>query len=278
MLILFFTACQDFAEPPPPIGGSLSVLTYNVHGLPSLVTGDNTNQRIATIGPLLNDFDVIGLQEVFNNTHHDTLVAKSTHATHLAFSDKKFGRPSSSGLSIFSGAKLVAHHHEHYEHCYGTLSNSSDCMAAKGFQIARLELSPTVTIDVLNTHMDAGSALKDQQARETQIEQMITTVTTWSANQPMILMGDLNLHPEVPTQQKSILRLMKALNLQDSCEQTGCTETKHIDRILYRSSPKLQLSVQQWKNEPAFFDTKGAPMSDHPALSARFSWQKTPEE
>ena len=39
------------------------MLTYNIHGLPPEVTGDDTTGRIEQITPLLSDYDVVGLQE-----------------------------------------------------------------------------------------------------------------------------------------------------------------------------------------------------------------------
>ena len=63
IVILTLLGCSDTESKAEPTSGTLSVLTYNIHGLPPEVTGDDTTGRIAQITPLLSDYDVVGLQE-----------------------------------------------------------------------------------------------------------------------------------------------------------------------------------------------------------------------
>ena len=278
MLFFLLLGCQDPKRSDFSSEGNLSFLTYNVHGLPEQITGDNTSERISSIGPLLNQFDVVGLQEIFDDEDHQTLVANSTHQTHLRFSEKiEDSRFYGSGLSIFANGVVDKFQHEHYEDCNGITDASGDCLASKGFQLARIKLQEDFEIDVLNTHLEAGGGEEDHQIRISQVEHIITTCSDWSSNRPLLFLGDTNLHPSDSTEAQLIEELMEALNLQDSCEQVDCGEINHIDRILYRSSSELQISISQWQNEPNFYDENNIPLSDHLAISVSIAWQKNTE-
>ena len=67
-MILIWLACSD---PASKEVWELEVLTYNVHGLPSVVTGDDTEERIQQIAPLLSSYELIGLQEDFMEEQHE---------------------------------------------------------------------------------------------------------------------------------------------------------------------------------------------------------------
>ena len=66
------------ADSSQPQYGNLTVLTYNVHGLPSVITMDDTPGRLRQIAPLLSDYDIVGLQEDFDDTNH-MMLAGSGH-------------------------------------------------------------------------------------------------------------------------------------------------------------------------------------------------------
>ena len=209
MLFFLLLSCQDSKNPPSPSTGNLSILTYNVHGLPEEITGDNTSERILSIGPLLNQFDIVGLQEIFDDQDHQSLVDNSTHQTHLRFAETvEETRFYGSGLSIFANGELNDFHHEHYENCFGTVDNSGDCLASKGFQLATIKTTDGLVIDVLNTHLEAGGGDADLEARESQIEQIITAVSDWSTDRPFLFLGDTNLHPTDPVDAELIAYLM----------------------------------------------------------------------
>ena len=83
MLPLLF-ACTDppASDPPVETEGTLSLLTYNVQGLPDALTdSDRPNtERMSTIAPLLEDYDIIGLQEDFDPDNH-ALLTDTSHST-----------------------------------------------------------------------------------------------------------------------------------------------------------------------------------------------------
>jgi hypothetical protein len=64
--------------------------------------------------------------------------------------------------------------------CYGTLSNSNDCLTPKGFTFYRARLDHGVYVDVYNIHADAGDAAEDINARTKNIKQVADFVNTVS--------------------------------------------------------------------------------------------------
>src|SRR5829696_5074192 len=77
-------------DPDPPASGELSVLSYNVAGLPQEISTVNPQEHIPLISPLLEDYDVVLTQEDFDwwvpaldtfdfAHYHERLRAQTTH-------------------------------------------------------------------------------------------------------------------------------------------------------------------------------------------------------
>ncbi len=268
--LLVLMAC---VEEPQPSSGSFSALTYNVHGLPPEITGDDTSARMVEIAPLLNGFAIVGLQEDFDDQNHELLENASDHQTAARFDEALEGRAYGSGLAFFADYAEQQRVHEHFTACHGTLDNASDCLASKGFQRLRLELGGEASLDVYNTHLEAGGSDEDNSARQAQVEQVLLAIDTWSQGRALLFLGDYNLHDDEEPDATLLARLLDEAQLQDACEYVDCEEPGHIDRLLFRSGDSLTLSAQAWANEPAFVDSQGAPLSDHDAISAQFAWE-----
>lgn len=251
--------------------GQLSLLTYNVHGLPEGITGDDTSARMVQIAPLLNQFDLVGLQEDFMDDNHSTLEDQSTHDYHHRFSTPLEDRAYGSGLATFSNPTVLSAEGIYYSSCYGTFDGASDCLASKGFQWIRLQLGSAV-LHVYNTHMEAGGGEEDEAARTANVNELVAHITENTGDEALIFMGDTNLHPDDPIDVPLIDTLMGSTSLVDSCEAVGCEELNHIDRILFRPSSTLLLTPLTWVNEPQFFDSDSVPLSDHPAISVSIEW------
>src|SRR5688572_9205296 len=99
MLLLAACSPDPPAEEPPPTSGQLDVLSYNVHGLPPSITGDDTEARMAQIGPLLGGFDLVGLQEVWQEEYHAILDEAVDYATRDRYTGKLEDRAYGMGLS-----------------------------------------------------------------------------------------------------------------------------------------------------------------------------------
>ena len=55
----------------------ISVVTYNVHGLPESVAGTHPKDNMPLISPLLNDYDIVAIQEDF--FYHHLLASSIAH-------------------------------------------------------------------------------------------------------------------------------------------------------------------------------------------------------
>jgi endonuclease/exonuclease/phosphatase family metal-dependent hydrolase len=270
-VLLSLLAC---AASPETSGGFVAA-TYNVHGLPPEITGDDTAARMAQIAPRLDRWDVIGLQEDFDDDNHDTLAAGVDYASEVRFdelveSDRFYGP----GLATFARFPEQDRLQEHFEACYGTLDNASDCLASKGFQALRLELAEGgATVDLYDSHLEAGGGDEDNAARETQVDQLIAAMNGWSAGRAVIFLGDTNLHEDDPADLPVIERWLEEAGLTDACGAVDCEGPGDIDRIFFRSGDEVSLEVLGWADEGAdFVDDRGEPLSDHDPISAQIAW------
>ena len=274
MILAWILGCAPSLEPAT---GSLSAITYNVHGLPPEITGDDTASRLVAIGPLLPPFDIVGLQEDFDDENHAALVASVDHPTQVRFAEALADRVYGSGLAVLSHLAEESHFQEHYEDCNGVLDSASDCLASKGFQVVRLELAPGATVDVYNTHLEAGGGTEDHAARTQHVQQLLDSLANRSADRAVIFLADTNLHASDALDAPLLTQLLEEGGLVDSCAEVGCAEPDHIDRILIRNSTEVSLQVSGWEVRPEFVDGEGMDLSDHPAISAAMDWAYDPE-
>ena len=243
--------------------GSLRALTYNVHGLPPEITGDDTSGRMEAIAPLLEGYDLIGLQEDFDDDNHAVL-ATTSHPVKVRFSelyddDRFYG----SGLAVFSTELALGHHNEHYTQCNGFTDGASDCLASKGFQVVRIALGAG-EVHVYNTHMEAGNGDEDDAARASHVDQLFASMDQTS--ETILFLGDTNLGDDDPEDAVEIARL-KDYGLQDGCELIGCDEPGRIDRFMVLNQGSVTLSIESWSVEEQFED-----LSDHDAIATTWSW------
>jgi len=204
-----------------------SLASYNIHGLPMIMTFDETYKRMKEISEVMNtqNVDVINFQEDWTTHGNNILISNlekyswNQRLTEFTHTYSIFG----SGLLQMSKNIPVNSSQIVYTDRYGY----DDMWANKGFQIMRLG-----NIDIYNTHMDAGKTSGDSQAREKEINQLIEYATTWSHGRAIIIGGDTNLHA---SDVDSYDTLINSLNL------TEITNQSHIDKFLYRNSTDTQL-------------------------------------
>ncbi len=259
--------------PSGPSKGELSVLTYNVHGLPDQITGDEGIPRMTGINPLLDRFDLIGLQEDFLDENHEILVDGLDHETLVWFDEVVGDAQLGSGLAALARYPVSDEHLEHFDACHGYVDAASDCLASKGFQILRVKLGPGATVDWYNTHHEAGGSEEDNVARLIGVNQIVAQMQTFSAGNAILFTADTNLKWSDPEDLEA-LNLLYGNDLLDTCVETGCPDDDHIDRILFRSGGGVTLEAKSWTEEPDFFDDAGVPLSDHPAISSVIAWSK----
>jgi endonuclease/exonuclease/phosphatase family metal-dependent hydrolase len=263
---------KSVVEEPVASEGQFTVLTYNVHGLPSLITGDDTPGRMTQIAPRLGAWDILGVQEDWDGSNHEELISAVDHETRLWFDDAVLGRVYGSGLATLARFSMLSQEGVHFSTCEGTLDGASDCLASKGFQMTRIAVG-TESVDVYNTHLEAGGSAADHASRQTQVQELLTFMAERSAGRAIVFTGDFNLHALDMADAELLARLTDEGGLTDACDAVDCLETEHIDRVWVRSSDAIQLVPTGWSNVSAdFLDEEGVDLSDHPPISVSLMW------
>lgn len=272
-LFFFLFACTAPQNTSLPDEGSFSVLTYNVHGLPPEVTGDETSVRIAQIATFLSDFDIVGLQEDFSDENHERIASTVRHPYQNRFNQKlSEDRYYGSGLSALSYFPIAAVQNTHYDSCHGYIDASSDCLASKGFQLIELMLTDGHSIHLYNSHLEAGGSDEDLQVRQQQVTKLIDSLQGYSADKAVIFVADTNLHSTDADDVLLLEQLEAEGGLSDACLSVSCPESNHIDRIFYRNGPMIEFTVNEWIRDQRFVDDNGVDLSDHPAIVATIDW------
>jgi len=278
--ILWASVCASAAGAEP-----VSVATYNVAGLPTQVTPETPEVNNALISPLLNQFDLALVQEDF--FYHADLIAEDTHP-YLSVKDTTDvpGLPMlmlGDGLNRMSWSPFEAHTRVTWNDCFGELSNGSDCLAPKGFSVARHEIVSGHFVDVYNLHSDAGSEPPDLEARRANLRQLYTYIQANSSGEAVIVMGDTNSRY---TREGDVLpEFLDETGLQDVWIElvrsgdlppigpslSNCVDGERdvadcevVDKIFYRASQALPITALAYEVlDTEFVDELGEPLSDH---------------
>jgi endonuclease/exonuclease/phosphatase family metal-dependent hydrolase len=229
------TACSSATASPPlappsttstnhgltAIGGApagrLTVLTYNVAGLPDAVSRRTPSVSMPLIGRRLDAYELVFVQEDF--AHSDLLAAAAHHPHRSRNEARGFGL--GDGLTMFSARPLAALEREPWSVCNGLLHSGSDCLTPKGFTRTTVELAPGAPVDLYNLHMDAGRAPADRAARLAQAQQLVAAIARHSADRAVIVAGDTNLRPG---RDDEALAELEAAGLRDACAATDCAQ------------------------------------------------------
>ncbi len=247
-----------------PADGTLSVLTYNVAGLPDFISGSDPLVNTPLMSPLLNDFDLVLAQEDFS--YHAEL---SSAAEHPHQSTPGGGGTLGDGLNRFSQTAFSQFERHGWTQCNGLFDSGSDCLTEKGYSVGLHQLAPGVEVDVYNLHMDAGGSQADIAARQAQIQQMLGTIAVRSAGRALIVAGDTNMDEE---DEADFVTLLQGAGLLDACRELTCGDEFRIDRIMYRNSDTLELIPTSWVVDLSFADSNGNQLSDHEAVVTDFDW------
>ncbi|MFD1770546.1 endonuclease/exonuclease/phosphatase family protein [Sphingobacterium suaedae] len=266
--------------------GSLSLLTYNVAGLPDVISAATTPraQSMRAISKKINTFDIVNVQEDFHY-HDDLYKGGNRHPYRTA---PKIGMPYGDGLNTLSNYPILESRRISWKDCHGT-----DCLASKGFSYTRIQLAVDVNIDVYNVHAtaqdNAGAAL----ARRKNMQQLADYIRQYSNDQAVLVMGDFNAH--YAASWDNVLRFSERTTLTDAwvaLERNGTVPPIHpqfraadklaltdtcesIDKIFFRNSLHVEFTPRSYKVEKQqFSDNHGEPLSDHCAISFVLNWKK----
>jgi len=194
----------DSEHPTPKNPNELRVLSYNVQFLPGIAqlfnARGNDEYRPRRLGEVLAEFDIIGLNEVFELKPRGIILAEikkawgdQFHVYECPEPGKEVGR-FNAGLAIVSRYPILETHHITYS-AWSTKKEFgifADEFAAKGAIHARIRIRDgkvPVDVDFFTTHMDSKLA----SARKVQGEELAAFAAKYSSpNNTAILTGDFN--------------------------------------------------------------------------------------
>ncbi|MGF7140195.1 jacalin-like lectin [Roseimarinus sediminis] len=268
------------------IAGDFTVLTYNIAGLPELISSGNPAVNTPKISVLVNDYDIVQVQEDFN--YHAALYADDYHPYRTATSG---GVPFGDGLNTLSNfpfsddIERIA-----WDDCSNTDGN---CLTPKGFTLNRIRLEEGVYLDVYNFHTGAGDVEAALDARRKNIIQIVNYINANSAGNAVLLTGDSNCRY---TRLGDNIRLVASETgatdvwlqmIKDGIAPTqgddalvceGSTiitdyECEIVDKIFYRSNNFITLTPLEFTYEDSTFrDENGDMLSDHRPVFTHFQY------
>ena len=251
---------------------TVSVLSYNVAGLPAGISSSEPDVNTPIISPLLNDYDIVLVQEDF--IYHRDLARDAEHTFHSE--EKELGEKLvNDGLNRFSHYAFGELARFPWPSCYGdamggTVTGAGDCLAEKGFSAALTDLGLGSDIPIVNLHMEAGDGPEDREVRAEGVRFMIDYLTQEYPEEAMIVAGDFNLHGDQEPDIINLNLLKDELNIVDACEVLECGDDR-IDRVFFRSGPRIEIEALTWEIPDHFIDANGAPLSDHDPIHVRFN-------
>jgi hypothetical protein len=250
-------------------GGSFTLVTYNVAGLPIFVSQSDPVHNMPQIGALLNLYDVAVVQEDF--AYHEALSGGAKHGFRSPplMPDAKVGI--GDGLNVFSRLPLSSVERVAWRACNGRFSDGSDCLAPKGFAFAALQLSPGIEVDLYDLHMDSDNSPADVAARAEQAEQLAAFIEHHSAHHAVIVAGDTNMGGE---SEQILQRFLKRAGLTDACRSLSCGRPRLIDRVMYHGSQAVELTASDFVVDSRFVRNDGKDLSDHDPIGIVMRWTR----
>ena len=219
---------QSAGPRPPPESGrpfQISILTYNVHGLPWPIA-EGRGEALRAIGRELASMrqagrqpDVVLIQEGFRGEVSELAKvsgyrywargperdeqppalasgqASAYPAVRYPLAGEGWGKFTGSGLHVLSDLPIVAVRGEAYRACAGF-----DCLANKGVMLVRVALPGAGgEVDIVNTHLNARGASRTPPARtlaahNQQTDQLVAFIKReHRADIPLLVGGDFNV-------------------------------------------------------------------------------------
>jgi endonuclease/exonuclease/phosphatase family metal-dependent hydrolase len=271
---------------------SLSLLTYNIHGLFWGVAKDDLpRDRMPTIGRLSNQYDVVLYQEDFE--YHDVLrkqlgrytsfrgsglgydprrVLMKALMTPFALVVPRFSAPYGAGVSALVRSDWAAPDdvdRGDYGSCHRWFGSRGDCWANKGWLRVGIQPGNGVPVDLYTTHLDAGPGTSSQRVRRRQLRRLADAIERLSAGRAVIVAGDLNLSIKRSLDEVSMREFRERLGLLKSGVASELAIWNRRDCIIYRDGPQTTLELESAGRATEFVRDARA-LSDHAALYARF--------
>ena len=168
--------------------GSFNILSYNVGGLPEIISSSTPSKYTKLISPKLNDYDIVNVQEDFG--YNDDLTSKLEFPFQTEFTGNV---PLGNGLMTFSKFPLYMSTNVKWDETHGIIVDGADQMIPKGFCYSSIEIKPGYFIDIFNIHTDADTDEKSMAARRSNMAQLAKYINNVST-------GKQSLSSEIPIQ------------------------------------------------------------------------------
>ena len=135
-----------------------------------------------------------------------------------------------------------------------------------------MRLPNGAVVDVYNSHLDAGKKpkrVRDQQTRARQLAQLERAIRGFSGSGAVILAGDFNSREDRPN--PALMEFVRRARpaRERSADRCGAG-ARAADYIFYRGDARTEIALVDSGEAGEFEDESGKPLSDHPAIRARF--------
>lgn len=297
--LVFSVAAQEAAS------GELTVLSYNVAGLPLIRDGRNPWQDSKLISAHFAEgaYDLVGTQEDFNC--HRQLISKLGEV--MPFQTvRQGGIPVGDGLSVFSKHPVYNQKRVTWAESFGVFTGSTDELTPKGFAHTVVSLNDDPNgpkADFFTLHADAGGDPNSIAAREANYRQLSAYINENCQGRALIVTGDFNAHYDVQLGRVPAAKLVTELvpGLRDSwfeCSELGLPAGRpaqlrqmpengdSIDHVMVRDGGGVtftfieskNLNIQRVEGKAVAAEgwlTEGEArhsLSDHSARYAKLAW------
>ena len=293
-LILSMTAA--FADEPE--AKELTMLTYNVAGLPSLdgiigQQGVNVPEHQKFIGKELNaaGYDVIAVQEDFG--YHCYLSGglkdyryKTAHSGSI---------PGGDGMNVFSKYPIYNVKRTTWDKAYGVINDGADELTPKGILYTLIDLGDGIYVDFYDIHADAFGDDGSREARDDNFRQLADMILSRSTDRAVIVTGDFNTSSHLSDGGALNEQLIYRAGLRDAwtelynngnyedhssyIEKYGWSQAGYwgvwdsVEKFLYKDGGGVHVELNDFSYVNFVLNDKSA--SDHRAAYASFSFTKT---
>ena len=265
--------------------GSFNILSYNVGGLPEIISSSTPSKYTKLISPKLNDYDVVNVQENFG--YNDDLNSKLTFPYKTDFTGNV---PFGNGLMTFSRFPLCMSQNVKWKDTHGIIVDGADQMIPKGFSFSSIEIKPGYFIDIYNIHTDADCDPESLAARRSNMAQLAEYINNTSKGKAVIVFGDTNSR-YTREGDDFYESLLKPCNLKDAWIQNvmnGEIPPKGdsrmvddlgqlgevVDKIWFRSGKNIEINASTFKVLfTEFTDSEGNQLSDHYPITSRIDYK-----
>lgn len=242
---------------------TFKVITYNICGLPDLITYDRNladmDRRFKYIGRKLRRYDIIGLQEAFVKKKS---IVENELGSYFQVHGTDVGVSSTigSGVMTFARWPIYRSHFEKWRKSVGV-----DSLSHKGFVLATVRINSELWIDVYNLHAQAGGSKERVDIDNMyQLAEAMRSLSFGNGN-PILLIGDFNCR--FWDEQCTVL-------LEETGVENVLAEQEGVDHMFYHEN-ESEWDIEVESHAVVFDERpKGKLISDHDGFEVVFKFSR----